>query len=156
MRRRTIYKRTIRRRAIYAYYICVLYMRTIYKCTIRRRTIYKCTIYKCTIRRRPIHAGILYISVLYAGVLYKCTIYAFMRFITSYTVSKKTLFKINALPKILEKTRLKSMLCLFLDAMPKMPFLVLGIGKSFKINNLRLIWGCCAHDSQNFKKGGGD
>ena len=48
------------------------------------------------------------------------------------------------------------MLCLFLDAMPKMGILVLGIGKSFKINNLRLIWGCCAHDSQNLKKGGGD
>ena len=48
------------------------------------------------------------------------------------------------------------MLCLFLHAMPKMAILILGIGKSFKINNLRLIWGCCAHDSQNFKKGGGD
>ena len=47
------------------------------------------------------------------------------------------------------------MLCLFLDAMPKMPFLILGIGKSFKINNLRLIWGCCAHDSQNLGKGRG-
>ena len=67
----------------------------------------------------------------------------------------KNLFKINALPKILEKTCLKSMLCLFLDAMPKMPFLILGIGKSFKINNLRLIWGCCAHDSQNLGKGRG-
>ena len=48
------------------------------------------------------------------------------------------------------------MLCLFLDAMPKTGILILGIGKSFKINNLRLIWGCCAHDSQNLKKGGGD
>ena len=47
------------------------------------------------------------------------------------------------------------MLCLFLDAMPKMTILILGIGKSFKINNLQLIWGCYAHDSQNFKKGGG-
>ena len=47
------------------------------------------------------------------------------------------------------------MLCLFLDAMPKMAILILGIGKSFKINNLRLIWGCCAHDSQKFEKGGG-
>ena len=47
------------------------------------------------------------------------------------------------------------MLCLFLDAMPEMTFLILGIGKSFKINNLRLIWGCCAHDSQNFGEGGG-
>ena len=36
-----------------------------------------------------------------------------------------------------------------------MPILVLGIGKSFKINNLQLIWGCCAHDSQNFGEGGG-
>ena len=65
------------------------------------------------------------------------------------------MFKINALPKILEKTRLKSMLCLFLDAMPEMTFLILGIGKSFKINNLRLIWGCCAHDSQKFGEGRG-
>ena len=48
------------------------------------------------------------------------------------------------------------MLCLFLDAMPKMPFLILGIGKSFEINNLRLIWGCYAHDSQNLGKGRGD
>ena len=48
------------------------------------------------------------------------------------------------------------MLCLFLHAMPKMAILILGIGKSFKINNLRLIWGCCAHDSQNLEKGGGD
>ena len=48
------------------------------------------------------------------------------------------------------------MLCLFLDAMPKMAILILGIGKSFKINNLRLIWGCCAHDSQNLGKGRGD
>ena len=48
------------------------------------------------------------------------------------------------------------MLCLFLNAMPKMAILILGIGKSFKINNLRLIWGCCAHDSQNFGEGGGD
>ena len=67
----------------------------------------------------------------------------------------KNLFKINALPKILEKTCLKSMLCLFLDAMPKMAILILGIGKSFEINNLQLIWGCYAHDSQNFKKDGG-
>ena len=48
------------------------------------------------------------------------------------------------------------MLCLFLDAMPKMPILILGIGKSFEINNLQLIWGCYAHDSQNLKKDGGD
>ena len=47
------------------------------------------------------------------------------------------------------------MLCLFLDAMPKMAILILGIGKSFEINNLQLIWGCYAHDSQNFKKDGG-
>ena len=67
----------------------------------------------------------------------------------------KNLFKINALPKILEKTRLKSMLCLFLDAMPKMAILILGIGKSFEINNLRLIWRCCARNSQNLGKGRG-
>jgi len=58
-------------------------------------------------------------------------------------------------PKISEKTCLKSMLCLFWRAMPKMAFLILGIGKPFKINNLRLIWGRCAHNSQNLAKGGG-
>ena len=92
-----------------------------------------------------------------AGGLYTQAYY--IRIYTVYYIMhnpSKNLFKINALPKILEKTRLKSMLCLFLDAMPKMAILILGIGKSFKINNLRLIWGCCAHDSQKFKKGGGD
>ena len=69
--------------------------------------------------------------------------------------SRKNLFKINALPKILEKTCLKSMLCLFLDAMPEMAILILGIGKSFEINNLRLIWGCYARNSQKFEKDGG-
>ena len=91
-----------------------------------------------------------------AGGLYTQAYY--IRIYTVYYIMhnpSKNLFKINALPKILEKTRLKSMLCLFLDAMPKMPFLVLGIGKSFKINNLRLIWRCCAHDSQNLGKGRG-
>ena len=84
--------------------------------------------------------------------MYYIRIYAFYYIIHN---PSKNLFKNNALPKILEKICLKSMLCLFLDAMPKMPFLILGIGKSFKINNLQLIWGCYAHDSQNFKKDGG-
>ena len=101
---------------------------------------------------RTIYAGVLYAGVLYTQAYY-IRIYTFYYIIHT---PRKNLFKINALPKILEKTCLKSMLCLFLDAMPKMPFLILGIGKSFKINNLRLIWGCCAHDSQNFGEGGGD
>ena len=84
--------------------------------------------------------------------MYYIRIYAFYYIIHT---PRKNLFKINALPKIFKKTCLKSMLCLFLDAMPKMPFLILGIGKSFEINNLQLIWGCYAHDSQNFKKDGG-
>ena len=97
-------------------------------------------------------AQVYYISVLDAQAYY-IRIYAFYCILHDF---RKNLFKINALPKILEKTCLKSMLCLFLHAMPKMPFLILGIGKSFKINNLRLIWGCCAHDSQNFGEGRGD
>ena len=84
--------------------------------------------------------------------MYYICVYTFYYIIYSFG---KNLFKINALPKILEKTCLKSMLCLFLHAVPKMAILILGIGKSFKINNLRLIWGCCAHDSQNLGKGRG-
>ena len=47
------------------------------------------------------------------------------------------------------------MLCLFFHAMPKIVILILGIGKSFEINNLRLIWRCCARNSQNLGKGRG-
>ena len=139
-----------------------IYKRTIYKRTIRRWVIYKCTIRRRTIYKRTIYAGGLYTQ---AGYIRRRVIYAYYMlayYICIYTfyyiihTPRKNLFKINALPKILEKTCLKSMLCLFLDAMPKMGILVLGIGKSFKINNLRLIWGCCAHDSQNFGEGGGD
>ena len=66
--------------------------------------------------------------------------YVYIRFIT--------------IPKILGKTCLKSMLCLFCRCCAFFDFLVLGIGKPFKINTLRLIWAGCGHNSQNLKRVG--
>lgn len=73
-------------------------------------------------------------------------------------ICKRTIYASSHLltmPKISEKTCLKSILCLFWVCYAFFGFFILGIGKPFKINNLQLLWVCCAHDSQNFEKGRG-
>ena len=46
------------------------------------------------------------------------------------------------------------MLCLFWLGYAFFAFFILGIGKPFKIKGLRLIWVCCALNSQKFEKAG--
>ena len=55
-------------------------------------------------------------------------------------------------PKILGKTCLKSMLCLFWRCCAFFVFLILGIGKSFKINELQVFWAWRGWNSQKFEK----
>ena len=58
-------------------------------------------------------------------------------------------------PKIFKKTCLKSMLCLFWGCCAFFCFLILGIGKSFKIKGLQDFKGWRGLNSQKFETQGG-
>ena len=59
------------------------------------------------------------------------------------------------MPKIFKKTCLKSMLCLFWGCCAFFVFLILGIGKSFKIKRLQVFRAWSGLNSQKIWKGGG-